>query len=31
MVTDVDHNGYERAALGFDRVHGADQEPSLEK
>ena len=31
MLIDVDRNGYERVALGFDRVHNADQEPSLEK
>ena len=31
LPTDVDRNGYERVALAFDRVHDADQEPSLEK
>ena len=31
MLIDVDCNGYERLALGFDRVHNADQQASLEK
>jgi len=30
-LSDVDRNGYELAVLGFARVHGADQERSLEK